>query len=293
MAVTSIELDTPRQLELKFEEPLKSVASEKEGETNSFQKFVHFNENSEYRKATKKWHIGKEVFENKNDATRIVIKANKITFDNTEQNFKSALDIAQDKGWKAIRIKGIDNSSKSELWFQAQMRGFETKGYKPTKADLQRLEGAKERQKSEGLDIKPKTTAAMAAESEKNEDQGLSNQELFMRDMKEIIVEAGRSMDLDDKQINILENSVMEQIALAKSNGKTVNAKKLSEKSRAIQQNLPLVRESFEKSVNMEQKLVKKRNEQGKNKQKNLQAHQKDSVNKPNNKAITQPEITR
>lgn len=52
---------------------------------------------------------------------------------------KSMLDIAQDKGWSAIKIKG-DPEFKRQMWIEAQIRGVETKGYKPTEQDVAELQ---------------------------------------------------------------------------------------------------------------------------------------------------------
>lgn len=265
-----IELDKKRQLEFQFESSEKSspIETDKKADelskntgtvkVDSYFKFERFNQSSNYQHVTN-WRdklMGREyVFESKADKTKIHVRDSKITFNNTEKNYQAVLDIAQDKGWKAIKIKGRNSVAKSELWFQAHMRGIETKGYKPTKADLQRLEGAKSREKSEGLDIQPKKQL----QAENQLVKGLSDQEVFMRQMKAVVVEAGRVMDLDDKQINVLENSIMEQLAQAKTQGKSINHKTLPENLQQVQKNLPLFREAFEKSVQMEQNLVKQR----------------------------------
>ena len=106
--------------------------------------------------------LGTDVFENKADGSRISVKPNKIIVDNTDENIKAALDIAQDKGWTHIKIKGGSREAQAELWFQANIRGFETTGYEPSKADRQRLMGAMQNQaqtasddNEQGLDIKP------------------------------------------------------------------------------------------------------------------------------------------
>lgn len=58
---------------------------------------------------------------------------------------RSMLDLAQDKGWSSIKIKG-DAEFKRQMWLEAQMRGIETKGYKPTEQDVAELQAIQEGQ---------------------------------------------------------------------------------------------------------------------------------------------------
>lgn len=116
------------------------------------------------------------VFEHKGDGSRITIRKDKIICDNTDRNIQAALDIAQDKGWDVIKITGGSKSSKAEMWFHAQMRGLETRGYDPSEADKKRLLGAQERERKSAeaqeqrqgdalthdLDIVPKQEAQSA-----------------------------------------------------------------------------------------------------------------------------------
>ncbi len=252
-------------------------------EVNNFYTFERFNQNSEYdeirnnfvregvkslaNKGLELSHTGKfdfldkqikgqileHVFKNKTDGTQISIRENKIIFDNTEQNFKAALDIAQDKGWTSIKIKGLDKSAKSELWFQAQMRGLETKGYEPNQADLKRLAGAKEREKQQnqdkGIDIHPKQET-----SHQEKAKPLNN--LLNQHVKSIVEKAAQVNGFDDNQKNMLENTIMEGIAKAESQGKTINMDKLPENTDKIKENLPSLKDRFDKSFNMEQKVI-------------------------------------
>ena len=55
-----------------------------------------------------------------------------------EKTIKAMVDLAQSKNWKAISIKG-DPEFKKQMWLEAEVRGIETKGYKPTEADRAEL----------------------------------------------------------------------------------------------------------------------------------------------------------
>lgn len=137
--------------------------------------YCRFNAGEQYTEAKNgllsKLRGQEAVYENKRDGTKIHIHKNKIAIDNTPENITAALDIAQDKGWTAINIKGGTKQAQAELWFQAQMRGLDTRGYKPSEQDMKRLLGAQERERqaqeenlakqaeklTENLDIKAKT----------------------------------------------------------------------------------------------------------------------------------------
>ena len=146
----------------------------KEGNIDLNYSYCRFNAGEQYTEAKNgllsKLRGQEAVYENKRDGTKIYIHKNKIAIDNTPENITAALDIAQDKGWTAINIKGGTKQAQAELWFQAQMRGLDTRGYKPNEQDMKRLLGAQERERqaqeaeaakqadklTENLDIKPK-----------------------------------------------------------------------------------------------------------------------------------------
>ena len=337
-STTTIELNQERQQELREEEQVTSHAPQaapapspapssnrqteavEERETQEeqpkksgtlqvedFYRFDHFNQNSEY-KNVKRWHDLRSefVFEHKEDHTRINVRKHKIIFDNTDRNYAAALDLAQDKGWKSIHIKGRDAEAKAEIWYMAQLRGLETTGYEPTRADRQRLAGALERQKQEapqeGLDIRPQADAAQnqdgkaaqpqvrektaekaeerAAEkttdmpaqeastatakktrgrSKKTAEAEPTQAQIVESAMKEVVVEAGRVLDLDDKQITVLENILSKGIAQAAADGKAVDVKTLADKVKTVKSKLPVIRTDITKAAQMEQSMVRDR----------------------------------
>lgn len=275
-----------------------NTAAKKSGtlQVEDFYRFDHFNLNGEY-KSVKKWHNLRSefVFEHKEDHTKIDVRKHKIVFDNTDRNYAAALDLAQDKGWKSINIKGKDREAKAEIWFMAQMRGLETTGYEPTRADKQRLAGALEARKAEGLDIKPQSAAqsqdgkaaevqspeksaekAPAASAEKpaetpaaaasKKEQGQANvatepsqAEIVQSVMKEMAIEAGRVLDLDDKQITVLENVLNKGVAQAAADGKPIDVKTLADKVKTVKSKLPTIRNDITQAAKMEQGMAKDR----------------------------------
>lgn len=284
-------------------EEQENTAAKKSGtlQVEDFYRFDHFNQSGEY-KNIKKWHNLRSefVFEHKEDHTKIDVRKNKIVFDNTDRNFAAALDLAQDKGWKSINIKGKDREAKAEIWFMAQMRGLETTGYEPTRADKQRLAGALEARKAEGLDIKPQSAAqsqdrkaaevqspeksaekAPAASAEKSaetpaaanvaaaskKERGQANvaatepsqAEIVQSVMKEMAIEAGRVLDLDDKQITVLENVLNKGVAQAAADGKPIDVKTLADKVKTVKSKLPTIRNDVTQAAKMEQSMAKDR----------------------------------
>lgn len=155
------------------------------GEVHIDYTFERFNASGEYAQVTnaltllqqkmdykRLFGMGTEaVYEHKGDGSKITIRQDAVICDNTPGNLSAALDIAEDKGWDVIKITGGSRAAKAELWFQAKMRGFDTRGYSPNQMDMKRLLGAQERQHkaqeaeateqanalTEALDITPRT----------------------------------------------------------------------------------------------------------------------------------------
>nr|AAW31838.1 TraO [Dichelobacter nodosus] len=216
--------------------------------------FERFNAHDDYYEVAKKRYSKSEfIFEHKKDKSRITINKDKIICDNTDQNIRSALDIAQDKGWDVIKITGGSKTAKSEMWFQANMRGLETIGYQPTEADKKRLLGAQERiQKEEGksiaeaLDIKPKSPS-----EEAHAHQPISEVEQFNRTKKEIMAELEKVMPLNEKEYSHLENAVDEQLTILMKKGKPRDIQKFKED---LRNGLPTLRQELNIAAHAEQK---------------------------------------
>lgn len=54
------------------------------------------------------------------------------------QTVAAVLDLAEERGWQTLRLRGTE-SFRREAWVQAQVRGMETEGYKPTATDTQEV----------------------------------------------------------------------------------------------------------------------------------------------------------
>lgn len=55
-----------------------------------------------------------------------------------ERTIKAMMDLAESKGWTAIKLKGTEEF-KQKAWIEASLRGIETKGYEPTEKDKAEL----------------------------------------------------------------------------------------------------------------------------------------------------------
>lgn len=203
-----------------------------EQEIDNF-KYRLFNKNDTYE-STK---IGKglinksDVFTNKEDKTKIRVQENRIKFDNTPDNITSALDIAEDKGWKTIKIKARDKRVAQQIWYEAQMRGMETKGYKPTRYDLNRLEVSREQNQDEALNIQPRAP---------DKHQHIDQQE----EIKKIVNETAKSLSLNEQQRKELLVLVNEKIE-----NKSIDTASLPEKSAKIRAELPAFKENLENGI--------------------------------------------
>lgn len=60
-----------------------------------------------------------------------------------EKTVKAMMDLAESKGWTAIKLKGTEEF-KQKAWLEASLRGIETKGYEPTEKDKAELIAKKE-----------------------------------------------------------------------------------------------------------------------------------------------------
>lgn len=56
-----------------------------------------------------------------------------------DKTVSAMLDMAQSKGWSAIKLKGTEEF-KQKAWLEASLRGIETKGYTPSEKDLAQLQ---------------------------------------------------------------------------------------------------------------------------------------------------------
>ena len=91
--------------------------------------------------------LGNTVYTALNDDNKVLIKEtkNKIT---TKENHlsitKDLIQIAEDKGWESIKVKGT-KEFKKDVWLEAKLRGIEVKGYKPNEQDLRKLSSESEK----------------------------------------------------------------------------------------------------------------------------------------------------
>lgn len=92
------------------------------------------------------------------------------TSKNDDKTVKSMLDMAQSKGWKAVNIKG-DAEFKKKMWIEANIRGIETKGYKPTEQDKAELLIAQEGKTKNSLTNDATRTKEIEREAREREKQ--------------------------------------------------------------------------------------------------------------------------
>lgn len=81
-----------------------------------------------------------------------------------EKTIYAMLDLAQSKGWSAIKIKGTEEF-KQKAWLEASLRGIEVKGYTPTEKDLAELQVKQEQRTTNQVEM----TAQKPIEVKQNE----------------------------------------------------------------------------------------------------------------------------
>ncbi len=62
-----------------------------------------------------------------------------VTKSNNKVVAVSIVELADSSGWKKIKVRGSD-AFKRNVWLEASLRGIETKGYKPSKLDIEELD---------------------------------------------------------------------------------------------------------------------------------------------------------
>lgn len=67
-----------------------------------------------------------------------------VTASNDDRVAKAMVTMAEAKGWKTIKVSGHPDFQR-EVWMEANLRGIEARGYKPTEQDLKALEDKRER----------------------------------------------------------------------------------------------------------------------------------------------------
>ena len=78
---------------------------------------------------------------------------------------KAIVELAENKGWEGLKVKGKENFRR-EVWIEAQKKGLQVTGYKPTKLEQQRYQiNQVERESSE----KPKVEKSGKQESATSE----------------------------------------------------------------------------------------------------------------------------
>jgi len=87
----------------------------------------------------------------KHQRIAFVDRGSEITFESKNKTaIKAGLQLAQEKGWSAVVLRG-SKEFRREAWYQAQLLGIKTQGYRPTQSELSDLKKEQDeiRQKQE------------------------------------------------------------------------------------------------------------------------------------------------
>lgn len=220
--------------------------------------FTHFNAEHNYsevkmniaEKYLNPFNWNKEaVFKHKENGSEITIKKNKIIGEIT--NTSDMLDIAQDKGWTSVKIKGGSKEAQAKLWLEANLRGFETRGYRPSAADKKLLHGelARRQKQQDSLEFVPKEQPS----------QGDNNAAV-----QELISEATKMAPINTAEYNHMERAATDiygQLMTDKSRKST----------KASTNTIARMKNQLTISVDQEVKAKSKNKSMENNKQRNLQ----------------------
>lgn len=121
--------------------------------------------------------------------------------DKQRDAFQAAIEIAEEKGWSAIEVRG-SGKFKAEAWYHAQLRGLNVKGYEPSAADKERLAQALKRNShdvADGLVQSAEEAKALALKSghglqEANRDVGKYEGKVIAETAHHIVQTVGRNV---------------------------------------------------------------------------------------------------
>lgn len=113
----------------------------------------------------------------------------------------AAIEAAKENGWSELKLSGT-KQFKREAWLQAQLAGFQVKGYKPKPADLVALKEAQERQEkqaklfnNEFVDDQPSTINKDRLLAELTENNATFRKQDLYREAYRQAIEKGLSPD--------------------------------------------------------------------------------------------------
>lgn len=95
--------------------------------------------------------IGQTEYRHRADASRIAFTESTFrlsTDTNSPSVARSMVDVAEARGWRAIRVSGSDDFRRM-VWLEASLRDVKTIGYLPVPGDLEQLKRDRVRQEAE------------------------------------------------------------------------------------------------------------------------------------------------
>lgn len=98
------------------------------------------------KQVNKQFNVVGEQFHFKDRSSELAFKVkgnSLISASNDDRVAHGIVMMASAKGWKTIKISGHRDFQR-EVWMEANLRGIETRGYRPTELDLQQLEVKRE-----------------------------------------------------------------------------------------------------------------------------------------------------
>lgn len=126
------------------------------------------------------------VYSYSNDPSKIAIKESRSkisTKESTPAIVNNVLQIAEDKGWSSIKVKGTKEFKKS-AWLEGNLKGLEVKGYTPTEQDIRKLESESEK-RGVNLITEDKTPEDKIPEKKVGNDKQTDDKQTRINDLKE------------------------------------------------------------------------------------------------------------
>jgi len=118
--------------------------------------------------------IGRTEYRFRGDTTRVAFTESTFrlaTDTNSPSVARSMVDVAQARGWRALRLSG-NEEFKRLVWLEAAVRGVRTVGFEPSPTDVEHVKREREARAVNRIEPARDTAAAAAAASDKPSGRG-------------------------------------------------------------------------------------------------------------------------
>lgn len=168
--------------------------------------------------------LGHTEYRFRGDSSRIAFteSAFKLSTDtNSPSVARSMVDVAQARGWKALRVSGSEDFRRM-VWLEAQVRGVKAVGYEPNVGDLEVLKREREARQTNRIEPAHESTAAAAGTpAEKASARGGGGRKAVLSAIEAVLV----AKNVPERQRAAVLSAATEKLAQRVRDGQTPQVK--------------------------------------------------------------------